>query len=390
MVNAAKTGNRINWDGLARSTISKSLVVLEFTGFISREDKSKMINLFPDAFAFVENIVERPSLFAGKAKQYYPIFKCFIDVLNENTEIEYSINDLGVKLRNMLNMDWANSTAKTNAKILMDWAKHTNLAPEIYARDRRGRSEKPESSIIRDTLLKDVIPNLKRSFYYFSYRQINDLLLNKEITATKATLKSYILNAVKSDIIFDAGKSWYSGIEKRFSLNTGPLEKILETLENKLPLILFSSWSTEQLNSFTHHVLSKHVIFVYIESDYIRSASDVLRSAGYTVYENPYQSEIDGLFEISGKTVMVLPAITKQPTTGGNAAPIEKIIVDFLIENRKMKIMEEFEAKKVVKYAVNSGRINVASMISYAKRRKLRLFEEIDQLQFIIKVEEVE
>ncbi|MCB4791942.1 MAG: restriction endonuclease [Elusimicrobia bacterium] len=141
MVNAAKTGGRIDWDGLARSTISKSLAVLETIGFISREDKSKTINLFQDAFIFVGNVTERPRLFAEKAIQHYPMFKYFIEVLNENAKIEngLNLNDLGIKLKQKLNADWAISTAKTNAKILMDWAKHTNLAPNNYALDRRGR-----------------------------------------------------------------------------------------------------------------------------------------------------------------------------------------------------------------------------------------------------------
>lgn len=392
MIKAAKSGGRINWDGLARSTISKSLSVLETIGFILRENKSQTINLFQDAFIFVENVAERSRLFAEKA-QAIPMFKSFIEVLNENAEeIGLNMNDLGLKLKQKLNADWNISTAKTNAKILMNWAIHTKLAPKKYDCDKRGRSksEKPASSVIKETLLNDVIPDIKKRFSYFSYKQINDLLLNKEITATRATLKSYIFEAIKNNVIFDAGKSWYSTIEKKFSLNNEPIAKIIETLKNKLPLLSFSCWSTEQLNSFVHHILSKHIAFVYVESDYIRSVSDVLKSVGYKVYENPNQAEIQKHFEISDRTVIVLPSITKQPDIGENAAPIEKILVDFLIENRRIKIIEEQEGIKVVKNAVNSGRINMASMISYSKRRKLRLLNEINHIQYIVKVEAVD
>jgi hypothetical protein len=60
-------------------------------------------------------------------------------------------------------------------------------------------------------------------------------------------------------------------------------------------------------------------------------------------------------------------------------------MVDFPIENRKMKIMEEQEAANVVKNAVNSGRINMTSLISYAKRRKLKQLGEINQLPIYYK-----
>lgn len=191
-------------------------------------------------------------------------------------------------------------------------------------------------------------------------------------------------------MIFDAGKSWYSAIAKRFSLNKEPLKNTVETLKKKLPMLSFSCWSTGQLNSFAHHILSKYVEFVYVESDYIISVSEILKNAGYIVYENPNQAEIKKHFEISGKTVMVLPTITKQPKSDGNTSPVEKILIDFLIENRKIKIMEEQEAVKIVKNAVNSGRLNMAAMISYSKRRKLKLFGEINQLQYIVKVEVVD
>ncbi len=69
---------------------------------------------------------------------------------------------------------------------------------------------------------------------------------------------------------------------------------------------------------------------------------------------------------------------------------VEKILVDFLIENKKIKIIEEQEAVNTVKNAINSGRLNIASMISYSKRRNLKLFEKINQLQYIIKVEVVD
>ena len=61
--------------------------------------------------------------------------------------------------------------------------------------------------------------------------------------------------------------------------------------------------------------------------------------------------------------------------------------MDFLIENEKIKIMEDIEAKNVVKNGLISGRINMSASISYSKRRKYLFSSKINQVQQNIKVE---
>ncbi|NQT59228.1 MAG: hypothetical protein HQ557_09625 [Bacteroidetes bacterium] len=53
------------------------------------------------------------------------------------------------------------------------------------------------------------------------------------------------------------------------------------------------------------------------------------------------------------------------------------------MENRKYKIMETFEAEKVVEKALVSGRINMFVMLSYAERRKFNLSNTINQFHLI-------
>ena len=86
-----------------------------------------------------------------------------------------------------------------------------------------------------------------------------------------------------------------------------------------------------------------------MDSDYIHNTAEALREVGYNVYENPNKTEIEKQFNLNDKTVIIRPLISKQPDNNKNVAPIEKILVDFLIENKKIKIMEDVEAKNVVK-----------------------------------------
>jgi hypothetical protein len=223
----------------------------------------------------------------------------------------------------------------------------------------------------KDILEKGIIPFLKESSAYFSYKKIGDLFKKKKIKIAESSLKRYLFSLVKQNRLYDAGKGWYSSIEKSFVLNKEPIKVIIKTLNKNFPLLAFSCWSTEQLNHFTHHILSKFITFIYTDTDFTRNVAEVLRNNGYNVYENPYKIELKKHFTINDKTVILRPSITKQPENIDNTAPIEKVLVDFLIENKKLKIMEDSEVINVVKKAINSGRINMAALQSYAKRRDL-------------------
>ncbi|MEA3391830.1 MAG: DUF6577 family protein [Candidatus Marinimicrobia bacterium] len=219
-----------------------------------------------------------------------------------------------------------------------------------------------------------VVEKLKQQKTYFSYEEIKALLEKEKIEITASSLKSYVHELTKNDIIYDAGKGWYSSIEKSFNLNIKPLQPIIRKIKKELPLLEFSCWSTEQLNSFTHHVLAKFVTFVYTDSDYINNTATVLEDAGYNVFKNPTKREIEKFFKISEKTVVLLPSISKQPQSNDNYASIEKILIDFLMENRHYKIMDASEAESVVINAVISAKINISSLFSYAKERKFQVF----------------
>ena len=170
---------------------------------------------------------------------------------------------------------------------------------------------------------------------------------------------------------FDAGKSWYSSIENPFSPYTEPIEPIIQDIKDKLPLLPFSCWSTQQLNSFTHHLLAKFIIFVYTDQDYLATTAEILESSGYNIYINPTKKEIDKFFKYKNTTLVLLPSISKEPKAIDNASPIEKILVDFLMVNNKFYIMDEAEAEETVKKAINSGRINYSLLMDYLKRRKI-------------------
>lgn len=234
--------------------------------------------------------------------------------------------------------------------------------------------------IIKNILIEK-IGSLKKRKSYFNYDDIKKLLKENKNKITNSTLKSYLYSFTKDKVIYDAGKGWYSSIKNRFELYKQPVKEIIEVINKNFPLLSFSCWSTEQLNSFTHHIQSKFITFVYTDSDYLRNTAELLNDEGYNIHENPTRSEIAKFFKIDDKAVVLRPSIFNQPENSDNSSPVEKILVDFLIENKKFKIMENSEAEQVVKNAINSGRVTISSLFSYAKRRDVVVSNKINQVQ---------
>jgi type I restriction-modification system DNA methylase subunit len=188
-------------------------------------------------------------------------------------------------------------------------------------------------------------------------------------TDSDSTLKTYLSHVQSSGRLYDAGKGWYSNLKDPFVLDTKPLKKIITLLEKSFPLLDFQCWSTAQINAYTQHMLAKHIAFVYTESDAINPVAENLRAEGYTVFANPLKAEVEKSFRVDEKTVVVRPSISKQPQGEGHFAPIEKILVDLVIEASALKFMDESEARLIVENATGAGRVMMSSLLGYAKRR---------------------
>jgi len=137
LVKALRQKGRVNWSGFRSSTITKSLMALEELGFIRRKPNSIILGDVIEDFA--DHPEKRPEIFA-KAALNIRSFAIFIDILQEYKDKRLSLGELGMKLKEKLGTDWKEGTAKTNAKIMLDWARHAHLAPEIWSYKWRRKS----------------------------------------------------------------------------------------------------------------------------------------------------------------------------------------------------------------------------------------------------------
>ena len=142
IVSAAQKNEAIDWTGIPKSRIYKSLSVLEEMKLISR--RSKMIFVKKDCYTFAHDEDRRKEL-AREAAVKWPVFQNFIEILNENASVPLTHIKLGQLISSRCAVNWKPETAKTNAKIMLDWARHLELAPGVHAYSQRGRFKQPLS-----------------------------------------------------------------------------------------------------------------------------------------------------------------------------------------------------------------------------------------------------
>lgn len=133
IVQALQGNSEIDWTGFKKSTRYKTLTTLEDLGFITR--KTRSINVLPKALEFVAFPDRRPALFADGALKMR-IFAAFVDILREDKEKGRTISQLASELRRKLSVNWKEGTATWSVKIMLDWARHTGLAPDVYSINR--------------------------------------------------------------------------------------------------------------------------------------------------------------------------------------------------------------------------------------------------------------
>ena len=135
LVQALQGDGIMDWTGFSKHTIFGALAALEDLGFIQR--KTSVIKVLPRANAFFDHPDQRPLLFAEGALQLRS-FSAFIEILNAKQVEGSTLSELGRELCDRLGANWEKSTSETLAKIMLNWARHANLAPGVFKKIRKG------------------------------------------------------------------------------------------------------------------------------------------------------------------------------------------------------------------------------------------------------------
>lgn len=229
----------------------------------------------------------------------------------------------------------------------------------------------------KDLLKNEIEKKLKGNRRYFSREDLRDLIPK----GRSGTLNRYLVDFNKEGILYSAGRGWYSFVKQSFKLDRQPVKKIVSELEKKYPLLSFSVWSTEQLKSFAHHMLARFVTFVYVDRDAMSGVYDFLKGSGYDVWLNPRGNDARK-FSIAEKTVVIRPAISREPSSG-HFADIEKILGDLFVEVAALNLMDEDEYYRILGNVLTAGRVDIGALLNYARRRRVKTEEFIERIKSI-------
>ncbi|MCC5851070.1 MAG: Eco57I restriction-modification methylase domain-containing protein [Verrucomicrobia bacterium] len=236
------------------------------------------------------------------------------------------------------------------------------------------RSETDNLHDHKHILQKKVIPSLIANTAYFSYDSVW-----KSITRTvgkepsPSTLRHYLSDCINQGILYDAGKGWYSSLSEPLTFPDAAVEKPLREITKRLPMLSVSAWSTEWINPYMHHLLSKSFQFVSMERDAMNTVAELLLDAGYEVLVHPDRETFHKLTSRMHQPLVLYPSLSRAPTSQDGIAPPEKWLIDLLIENERLALAETEELQQAVNRLLCAGRIQMSELVSYARRRNLAL-----------------
>jgi len=223
---------------------------------------------------------------------------------------------------------------------------------------------------------------IKQSFNqhpYVSVPVLRKLLEQNKNKIKPATINRYLVIFKQDGVIYGAGRGWYSSISKPYPLDVLSIEKVVFEIEKKYPLLDFTCWSTEQISSYGHHLLSKYVTFLYTDRDSMPSVYEFLVEKGYDVHLNP--SKVEGKnFIIRSNTIVIRPSISTQPAVG-HFVKIEGLLVELFLESIDLNLIDYEEYLKTFDNVIQQFRISMALFLDYAQERKsdaiIQLIESI-------------
>lgn len=229
-------------------------------------------------------------------------------------------------------------------------------------------------SISKKTLIfTHVLPALKKKSAYFSLNAVKSALADADINLADDTLRGYMSEAMAAGIVSDAGRGWYSRHDKPVSLDPKPVAKIIREVKKAFPLLDFCCWSTVQFNPFAQHLIAQPTIFLYAEGDALDSVADALKSAGWDAWANPGKADVERFIRPGEGAVVLRPAKGGQPQAIDHVAPIEKALIDLVVEGNKLRLMDSAEVQRISDTALGAGLLQLTVLFGYAEDLKKKI-----------------
>lgn len=190
-----------------------------------------------------------------------------------------------------------------------------------------------------------------------------------------ASVRWALYTLVHDGVITKMDAEFYRiGRVKPYTSKPGSATKnqIQEILQVQFPAIKAVVYESTILNEWVNHLISRNVLFVEVEKDYMRSVFRTLQEKlQTTLLLKPSLDEY--YLYASDATVIVSNLITQAPIHKDSYdIRIEKLLVDMFANS----LLQEFVSASDIEYMVDdifsTYVVNTKTVLAYAKRRKLK------------------
>ncbi|MCW1912650.1 Eco57I restriction-modification methylase domain-containing protein [Luteolibacter sp. GHJ8] len=207
---------------------------------------------------------------------------------------------------------------------------------------------------------------------YFSIEKIRADLKEENLKFTDELLREYLSEAMQRKLVHDAGRGWYSSLAIPAVLDPEPVADLRATLAKRFPFLPHYVWSTQQVNPWMHHLLGKFIRFVHVERDGADDVAAFLRNEGWIVTVNPTAKTAKD-FTPGDRSVVVRGVLRGfDPTVEPR---VETVLVDLLLENRRLNLMDEGERQEMSRKLVTTHRVEISNLLSRLGDHKRSLMD---------------
>lgn len=178
----------------------------------------------------------------------------------------------------------------------------------------------------------------------------------------------------RNDLIYSAGRNWYSDLPKEFELSSGPVSELTGLLQAKFPLLHTEVWSTSQISGYYHHLPGRFYNLIYIDRYAMPEAAELLQRTfpDSKVLLNPGRKELK-TYTAQITNHIVRPLLESDQTAAEETVfPVEKLLADLALEAEKLSLMDETEFGILLDNIASSGRIRPGVIFRRLQRRKIK------------------
>ncbi len=200
----------------------------------------------------------------------------------------------------------------------------------------------------------------------------------------RATAYNYLSRLKKKGIVSRVGYGRYKiGEYKPISPAMVPrVNRIVDTIREKMPFAEFTAWSTENLASFSHYAIGKDVIFIDADRRVSGKIREILLENNIRSLLEPSRGELSEVFTLLEEPLVIFQRKEAYATAMQNRVRIplpERMIVDLYFYITRLGFpYPPDEFGRILYNILKTETMNIDMLRKYASRRGLR--EEISGL----------